>query len=280
MMFVQLLEELGKTSANIQDNNRLPYNARPIVIVTADADKRIVKLVMQILEKLKYWNNGKEPLVASVIRCKPPLHSTLDHMCIYSNNRTNGSFFGHLDLLNGHLKRTLKKKSSGLVFNIQEVKDNKLKDFLTDDLLEYGYFLPLDFEGCILSGLDNNDKSCRTTKGIEKHVNSLFAFFEEQATWLNPSVIFISSGMIEKSVSAELLAWKNRSNHMFRLFMMGRGLTYDLKTTFSEKNVDALAKAVVQYVVPKPVPRIPKKSIGDTLAIQLPVLEGAMYDND
>ena len=51
-MFVQLLEELRKTSANIQDNNRLPYNARPIVIVTADADKRIVKLVMQILEKL------------------------------------------------------------------------------------------------------------------------------------------------------------------------------------------------------------------------------------
>ena len=86
--------------------------------------------------------------------------------------------------------------------------------------------------------------------------------------------------MIEKTVSAELLAWKNRSNHMFRLFMMGRGLTYDLKTTFSEKNVDALAKAVVQYVEPKPVPRIPKKSIGDALAVQLPVLEGAMYDNE
>ena len=86
--------------------------------------------------------------------------------------------------------------------------------------------------------------------------------------------------MIEKTVSTELLAWKNRSNHTFRLFMMGRGLSYDLKTTFSEKNIDELAKAVVQYVEPKPIPRVKKKSVSDCLTIQLPVLEGALYDND
>lgn len=269
---------VAKASAN-KHNNRLPYNARPIVIVTADKKMQIRSLVMQILKKLTYWNNGKEPLVASVIRCEAALHSTLDRICIY-NNRTSGSILEDIDFLTGNLKGVLKKKSSGLVFNIQEVKENKLNNFLTDDLLEHGCFISLDLETSILSVFDNNDKSCRMTKGIEMHVNSLFAFFEEQATWLNPCVIFISSGMIEKTVSTELLAWKNRSNHTFRLFMMGRGLSYDLKTTFSEKNIDELAKAVVQYVEPKPIPRVKKKSVGDCLAIQLPVLEGAMYDNN
>ena len=272
-------EVLAKSYANTQDNNnRLPHNARPIVIVTADKKIQIRSLVMQILKKLTYWNNGKEPLVASVIRCEPALHSTLNQMCIY-NNRTSGSILEDIALLAGDLKGALEKKSSELVFDIQEVKENKLKDFLTDDLLEHGYFIPLDFETSILSMFDNNDKSYRMTKGIEKYVNSLFAFFEEQI-WLNPCVIFISSGMIEKSVSEELLAWKNRSDYIFRLFMLGRGLTYDLKTTFSEKNIDELAKAVVQYVEPKPIPRVKKKSVGDCLTIQLPVLEGAIYDNN
>ena len=81
-------EVLAKSYANTQDNNnRLPYNARPIVIVTANKKMQIESLVMQILKKLTYWNNGKEPLVASVIRCEPALHSTLNQMCIY-NNRT------------------------------------------------------------------------------------------------------------------------------------------------------------------------------------------------
>lgn len=272
-------EVLAKSYANTQDNNnRLPYNARPIVIVTADTEKRIENLVMGIFERLEYWNNGKEPLVASVIRSKPT--SSGSGMCIYNNNTDGMEFRNVVALHQGDLKSCLEFRGCGLVFNIQEVRNKRLKDFLTTNLLEAGHFSSHDFEEIILSVLDNSNKGYRITKGIEKLANSIFEFFEEQATWLNPCVIFISSGMIEKTVSTELLAWKNRSNHTFRLFMMGRGLSYDLKTTFSEKNIDELAKAIVQYVEPKPIPRVKKKSVGDCLAIQLPVLEGALYDNN
>jgi hypothetical protein len=46
------------------------------------------------------------------------------------------------------------------------------------------------------------------------------------------------------------------------------------------KKICNLARDILQYVEPKPIPRVKKKNVGDCLTIQLPVLEGALYDND
>ena len=62
-----------------------------------------------------------------------------------------------------------------------------------------------------------------------------------------------------------------------KLYLNCRGIIDKYKV--SQPNHE-LAKAVVQYVEPKPIPRVKKKSVGDCLAIQLPVLEGALYDNN
>lgn len=251
---------------NTANRKDWPDIARPIIILTCKTTKSdyLANLTIEFLERLQYWNNkkptNKVKLMGTIIGF------SADSINVYSN-RENSVYITFKLPANAEMAKDY-------IFSLSDCKKERLKR---------GFFY---YGGSPLMG----DSAIRSVMGvsIDKKFNykvsvmsELFMrAFSEQRTWLNPSAVLISDGAVPVEIQRGLDRWENESDFMFRLFSLSADNTHDNKNSFSEDGIDELAKAVVQYVEPKPVPRIPKKSIGDALTVQLPVLEGAMYDNE
>lgn len=251
---------------NTANRKDWPDIARPILILTRKTTKSdyLADLTIEFLERLHYWNNRKSTN-------KVKLMGTIIGFSAVSINvyDNRGGLLGIA--FSAAILPANAEMAKDFIFSLSDCKRKRLKR----EFFEYGGS-PL-----IVNTMLNSVSIDKKFNYKVSVMGELFMrAFSEQRAWLNPSVVLISDGAVPVEVQRGLDQWKKESNFMFRLFSLSADNTHVNKNSFSEDGIDELAKAVVQYVEPKPVPRIPKKSIGDALAVQLPVLEGAMYDNE
>lgn len=260
---------LSDEKIDIEKKKRWPDIARPVIILTCKmtTSDYLSDLTIELLKELQFWNSRKKTnkvkVMLSIIGLSTLSASIYDNGEAVRSAALNTFFFTNEKYsLDDSFANIM---TDNVIFELTAYKEERLiKDFF------YSYGSPFMGEG-LNKGLNHN---------VSVLAEKLMSIYSQQRTWLNPSVVLISDGAIPVEVQRGLDQWKNESDFMFRLFSLSADNTYDNKNTFSEDGIDELAKAIVQYVEPKPVPRIPKKSIGDALAVQLPVLEGAMYDNE
>ena len=254
-----------------------PDVARPIIILASvGADGSYVSdLTLKLIEALSKWNNNKKSfqnkvkLMVSVIG----YNSVSTRVYRNSNKEVRSFSIPGCDVVTlmlplveeplSEIREDFSNFYNNIVFDLQDLNKNKLFSVLNS--LTFPRFIRNTYF----------EKLSSVTKTMERIVN----FCSNQRTWLTPCVILISDGSVMYSVRERLNQWKMSFAHM-RLYSLEPDNFSEDPMIFSKEDIDGLARAVVQYVDYIHVPRIKKKSVGDCFAVQLPILEGALYDND
>ena len=263
-----------------QNNHHVWGNTRPIIIIADGNDNHATELLLRVFEKLNDWNPGKDALMVSVIKYDG-FAGLANDIYIYANSSIGFSAFDIEEakaFVSGDLSRALEYDDHKLIFNMQDLNKQRVKIFLTENLLGVEHFrVNYALEKSYVSEADETD-GC--TNGLRTTLEVFFDVCEGERTWLPPCIIFFSKDESDKLLRDALFVWKNSSKATFQIFALGKNLTYDWETTFPEENIESLAKSVMGFADPKPVITVKKRSVENLLQIHLPALEGALYDND
>ena len=138
------------------------------------------------------------------------------------------------------------------IYKADSIKENDLRLFFNQYVYE-----------CQSFSLNNTDY----IKPILDVADSIIFYLPNN--WLNSSVVIIDNTLTSQK-RTQINDYKMECYNMTRLYT----------SSINMKKVSNLAREILQYVEPKPIPRVKKKNVADYLVIQLPVLDGALFDND
>lgn len=232
-------------------NSGLPTKARPVIFLidVAEGKDEACKFLKELLKELKRLNKKQETIMISII--------------LYSHNSHSLKVYWDIAIRNSIVDYTQKYEFIEFLSQIKElylpiykadsIKENDLQFFFNQYVYECQSF-SLNNKDYIEPILDIADR----------------IIFYLPNNWLNSCVVIIDNSLTSQK-RTQINDYKMEGFlHMIRLYT----------SNISMKKICNLARDILQYVEPKPIPRVKKKNVGDCLTIQIPVLEGALYDND
>jgi hypothetical protein len=231
-------------------NNELPIKARPVIFLidVAEGKEFAFNFFWMLLQKLKELHQNKDALMVSIILYSHNTHSLNIYWNIairksISDYSQKNEFINFLSII----------QSAFLpLYNADSINVNDLHLFFN----QFGY----ERQSIVLNNTDY-------IKPILDVADRIMSFFP--VNWLNSTVVIIDN-ILTPQTKKQIIDYKVDCVRMTRLFT----------SKLDKKMINSLAKDILQYVELKHIPRVKKKSIGDALSVQLPVLEGALYDND
>ena len=278
--------DLNENSMNKKENNSVsisnnkreswPDVARPIIILASLGTNAnyVSDLTITLIDLLDKWNSKKKSFQNKVRLMISIIGYSSVSINVYRNRKKEVRTFAlpgsdvslMLPIVEQQLNEITDKFSDyrdKVVFDLQDLNKQKLIGELRG--LAFPSFIKKTYV----------EKLSSVIKSTEQIIN----FCSDQRTWLTPCVVLISDGSVMYSTREHLDEWK-KSFGQIRLYSLEPDNYSDNSMIFSKDDVEDLARAIVQYIGYVEVPRVKKKSVGDCFAIQLPVLEGAIYDND
>jgi len=230
----------------------LPIKARPVIFLidVAEGKDAACNFLWNLLNKLKALQKHREILMVSIILYSHNTHFLKIYLDSVQKDSINDytqkyKFVEFLSIIN---------ESCLPIYNANNIKETGLRFFFNQYVYEQQSI-----------ALNNTDY----LKPVFDVADRIMFFLPEN--WINTCLVIIDNSLTQKKMK-QINKFKMDSIHMTRLCTS--------KINNDIKRIGFLAEEILQYVEPKPIPRVKKKSVVDCLAVQIPVLEGAMYDNE
>jgi len=251
----------SNSTSNMGTNSCVPpekllSKARPVIffIDIADGKEFAFNFFWMLLLKLKELHQNKDALMVSIILYSHNTHSlniySTYRICSISDYSQKNKFIEFLSKIRNDV---FEPDVFVPIYNADSINVNNLRLFFN----QFSY----ERQSIALNNTDYIEPILDIAERI---------IFYLPNSWLNSTVVIIDDGLTTQKKKKINDYKMDNFPYMIRL----------LTSRLDKAKINTLAKDILQYVEPKPIPRVKKKNIGNFLAIQLPVLEGAMYDNE